>query len=76
MEIQMEFKKISKQLIEIINYMESTDAWVSIRQIAADTRISHNTVRPHVRKLMNLGMVNRVTLYPGYHYRLSEKAKL
>jgi DNA-binding Lrp family transcriptional regulator len=72
----MEFKEISTQLVEITKYMESTHAWVSIRQIAADTGISHNTVRPHVRKLMNLGIVNKVTLYPGYRYRFSEKGKL
>ena len=72
----MEFKEISTQLVEIMKYLETTQDWVSIHRIAADTGISHNTVRPHVRKLLGLGIVNKVILYPGYRYRLAERAKL
>jgi predicted DNA-binding transcriptional regulator len=72
----MEFKVISSQLVAIIDFMEFTHDWVSVRDIAADTDISHHTVRSHIRKLFNLGIVNIARLYPGYRYRFSEKAKL
>jgi DNA-binding IclR family transcriptional regulator len=48
--------------------------WISSREIAEQSGVAHRTARAHALKLVRLGLVEQVEVFPGHRYRLSEHA--
>lgn len=67
--------EVSQHLIRIIESLQTRADWTTVREVAEETGCSPYTVRPHLRRLSRMKMVDVVRLYPGFRYKWSERAQ-
>lgn len=68
-------KEVSRHLVRIVECLQSRADWTTVREVVKETGYSPYTVRPHLRRLSTMKMVDVVRLYPGFRYKWSEKAQ-
>jgi hypothetical protein len=72
----MEHKEISHQEVKIYRALKAAAGeWRTSREIGKTAKVAARTVRLHMKRMVELRMVDKVELFPGYHYRLSSKAE-
>jgi DNA-binding IclR family transcriptional regulator len=68
-------KEVSQHLIKIIDYLQTREEWITVREVARETGCSPYTVRAHLRRLSRMSMVDVARLHPEFRYKWLEKAQ-
>ena len=73
----MESIRISVHEAKIFAALKSTDqCWLTNQEISARIKdVQLRTIRLHTNKLAKLGLLEQAELFPGYKYRVSDKAQ-
>lgn len=72
-----EKNEISRHEIMISKVLQASQGqWLSNKAIAEKVAmpISQRTVRAHTLKLVRLGLLDQAEVFPGHHFRWSDKA--
>jgi Fic family protein len=52
--------------------MKCGGEWLTSQEIAKKSKVAERTSRNHLKKLAELGLVERVKVFPGHRYRISK----
>jgi len=64
---------ISCQEVSIYQFFSGhPESWFSNREIAAQTKVNQRTVRAHTRLMFENGLLDKVHVFPGDRFRLSQ----
>jgi hypothetical protein len=68
--------QISAHEAKIFAALKTAAAWLTNHEISARLEgVKLRTVRAHTAKLAKLGLLEQAELFPGYKYRVSDKAR-
>ena len=65
---------ISRHEVQIFRELLATTGWLSTTELAEQAGVSARTARAHVTKLVGEGIVERAEVFPGYRYRIAQRA--
>ena len=73
----MESIQISVYQVKIFAVLKSaTQCWLSNREIGTQLKgVRPRTVSAHTARLVKLGLLEQIELFPEYRYRVSDKAQ-
>lgn len=71
----METTQVSAHEIRVFEYIKESSGWVTNKEIAEHANVSERTARQKTKKLVELGLLNVESTFPGYRYQLSEFAR-
>lgn len=70
----MEKKTISLHEIKLFRALVETDRWITSRELAKKAAIGERTARHHLKRFVETGLCDIAEVYPGFRYRLLNKA--
>jgi predicted ArsR family transcriptional regulator len=71
----METNEVSLHQLKVFDCVAAATGWVTSKQVTDSVGISGRTVRAHLLKLVNLGLLDQAEVFPGHRYRLSAHAE-
>ncbi len=69
----MEKNEVSIQEVKVYLTLKAS-GWLTNKELAEKIKISDRTIRQKTKKFVDLGICDMAEVFPGYRYRLSEKA--
>jgi DNA-binding transcriptional ArsR family regulator len=71
---RMENNEISEHEIRVYCVLRDTEQWVTSADVVTTGHVKPRTARHHLRRLVNLGIVDMAAVFPGHRYRLAKMA--
>lgn len=71
----MERTEISIHEIRTVQTLRDSKTWMTNSEIAKKSSIAERTARLHTLRLLHLGLLDVIKMYPGYRYRWSQKSE-
>jgi predicted ArsR family transcriptional regulator len=65
---------ISRHEVQIFRELLNATEWLSTSELAEQAGVSPRTARAHVTKLVGQGIAERAEVFPGYRYRIAQRA--
>lgn len=71
----MEQSEVSINQVKLYQYLKTTGAWMTNKDLATALGISLRNASLHTQTLVRLGILDQAEVFPGHRYRYSAKAK-
>jgi hypothetical protein len=67
--------EVSLHEVRVVLALKGTpDTWLTNREISAAASVAERTARQHTLRLVKLGLIDQVQVFPGHRYKWSSKA--
>jgi predicted ArsR family transcriptional regulator len=70
----METNEVSRHQVLVFRSLKD-GTWVTSKEVAERAKVAERTARAHLKRLVDLGLLDEAKVFPGHRYRLSEKAE-